>query len=312
MENIIEVKNLTRDYGYGRGIFDISFAIKKGETFGFLGPNGAGKTTTIRHLMGFSKALKGEAKILGKDSFKHYAEVLKHVGYIPGELAFPAGLTGYELIKMMQNLVGVRKKQRLEKLCEIFKLDHNQLKVSTKQMSLGTKRKLAIVTAFMSDPDILVLDEPTSGLDPLMQDAFIAFIRHEKERGKTILLSSHIFNEVNQTCDRISIIKDGKIVDTFIANDLKHAKHKLYSLTFKTKVSFKKFLQEAKTNKVIDVQAENIDTKQIVILTHDDDINEVITLLTYFDLVEFNHKKETLEQYFLKFYRDGKDFGGLE
>ena len=250
MNRIIEVINLTKDYGFGRGVFDVSFSIQKGETFGFLGPNGAGKTTTIRHLMGFSKAEKGEAKILNKDTFTHYAEILKHVGYIPGELAFPAGLTGFELIKMTEDLVGKRDPERLTMLCDLFKLDARLLKSSTKQMSLGTKRKLAIVTAFMSDPDILILDEPTSGLDPIMQDVFIDFIKKEKERGKTILLSSHIFNEVDQTCDRISIKR--KIIDTFVANDLKQQTQVLSS-PLEDIENYLKFMEMAKFKLFIDI-----------------------------------------------------------
>lgn len=234
MEPIIVVDNLTKDYGFGRGVFNISFEIYQGETFGFLGPNGAGKTTAIRHLMGFSKPQSGKVTINGKKVFKHYASLLQNVGYIPGELAFPAGLTGFELLKMIEDLNGKHDKERREMLCNLFKLTALDLKSRTKQMSLGTKRKLAIVTAFMNDPEILILDEPTSGLDPIMQDIFIDFIKREKERGKTIMLSSHVFNEVDQTCDRISIIKQGRIIDTFVTNDLKHDKQKHYLLNFAT------------------------------------------------------------------------------
>lgn len=312
MNRIIEVINLTKDYGFGRGVFNVSFFIQKGETFGFLGPNGAGKTTTIRHLMGFSKSEKGEAKILNKDMFTHYAEILKHVGYIPGELAFPAGLTGFELIKMTEDLVGKRDPERLTMLCDLFKLDARLLKSSIKQMSLGTKRKLSIVTAFMSDPDILILDEPTSGLDPIMQDVFIDFIKKEKERGKTILLSSHIFNEVDQTCDRISIIKEGKIIDTFVANDLKHNKHKLYHIRFEDLDNYMQFIDKSKGKEFLSVLNENPSALEVLISTHDDDIDKVVKYLTSYKIAEFTNKKETLEDYFLKFYRDGKEFGGLK
>ena len=218
--SVIEVNSLTKDYGSGRGVFDVTFQVEKGEVFGFLGPNGAGKSTTIRHLMGFSKPQSGQTKIFGKDTFDKYFEILGNVGYIPGEIALPAGLTGWEFIRMMQHLQKCRNDEQLNYLLKIFELDPSG---ETKRMSLGVKRKLAVVTAFMSDPDVLILDEPTSGLDPVMQEVFIEFIRKEKERGKTILLSSHIFSEVDATCDRIAIIKDGKIVSDFIADDLKHA-----------------------------------------------------------------------------------------
>ncbi|NLB48913.1 MAG: ABC transporter ATP-binding protein [Erysipelotrichia bacterium] len=312
METIIEVKNLTKDYGFGRGVFNISFQIKKGETFGFLGPNGAGKTTTIRHLMGFSNPGRGETLIFGKETFKNYASILKHVGYIPGELAFPAGLTGHEVIKMMQDLVGKSDQKRLKKLCDLFELDHRLLKANTKQMSLGTKRKLAIVTAFMSDPEVLILDEPTSGLDPIMQDVFIALVKEEKRRGKTILLSSHLFNEVDQTCDRISIIKEGKIMDTFVANDLRHAKHKSYELKFAEIEEYRKLIQEYEDISFFNVLEVNPNTLEVLISTHDDDIDQVVDYLSSYELSEFTNKKETLQDYFLKFYRDGKEFGGLK
>ena len=207
MENIIEVKSLTKDYGSGRGVFDVSFAVKKGEVFGFLGPNGAGKSTTIRHLMGFSKPDKGNTYILGEPTFNKYYEILNHVGYIPGEIALPAGLTGWQFLRMMQDLQHIHNEERLNSMLTLFELDDVTLQGETKRMSLGVKRKLAIVAAFMSDPDVLILDEPTSGLDPVMQENFIKFIHEEKSRGKTILLSSHIFSEIDSTCDRIAIIK---------------------------------------------------------------------------------------------------------
>lgn len=190
---VIEVQNLTKDYGHGRGIFDVSFSVTKGETLGFLGPNGAGKSTTMRHLMGFSKPQSGSAKILDMVCSGSYNRILKHVGYLPGEVALPEGLTGWQFIRMMQGLRHNQNEERLQYLLEKFKLDPEG---NVKRMSIGEKRKLAVVTAFMDDPDILLLDEPTSGLDPVMQEIFIDFIRDEKKNGKTILLSSHIFSEV--------------------------------------------------------------------------------------------------------------------
>ena len=211
--NVIEVDHLTKDYGFGRGVFDVSIHVNKGEVFGFLGPNGAGKSTTIRHLMGFSKPGSGTTKIFGEDTFDKYYDVLKKVGYIPGEIALPAGLTGKEFIKMMQDLTGIRNEERLKMLLELFELDDTALAGDVKRMSLGVKRKLAVVTAFMSDPEVLILDEPTSGLDPVMQERFVDFIHKEKERGKTILLSSHIFSEIDNTCDRICLLYTSDAAD---------------------------------------------------------------------------------------------------
>lgn len=312
MQPIIVVDNLTKDYGFGRGVFNISFEIYQGETFGFLGPNGAGKTTTIRHLMGFSAPQSGQVTINGKKVFTHYASLLKNVGYIPGELAFPAGLRGFELLKMIEDLTGKHDQERRVMLCNLFKLSDLDLQSGTKQMSLGTKRKLAIVTAFMSDPDILILDEPTSGLDPLLQDVFIAFLKEEKKRGKTILLSSHIFHEVDQTCDRISIIKQGRIVDTFIADDLRHDQQKHYLLKFTDSRSYHKFNTAVRILDYVRVLASEEARLEVVVLVNDAHIKELITLLTNYKLQEFRHLKETLQDYFLKFYKDGEEFGGLK
>ncbi len=307
--SVVEVNHLTKDYGSGRGVFDVSFKINKGEVFGFLGPNGAGKSTTIRHLMGFSHPDSGETKILDMDSFKEYSKVLNKVGYIPGEIALPSGLTGYEFIKMMQDMYHIHNYDMLTKMLDLFELKDNVLKGDTKHMSLGVKRKLAIVCAFMSDPEVLVLDEPTSGLDPVMQQKFIEFIIEEKKRGKTILLSSHIFSEVDSTCDRIAIIKDGKIVSEFIANDLKHATLKQYRLVFDTKEDYQRFKNEY-DKKIITIVKEKDEKNKIFITCQDKDINEVINFLSNYSLKEFNHIKETLEDYFMKFYKEDKEFGG--
>src|SRR5690554_4074521 len=309
MKYIIEVKNLTKDYGFNRGVFNASFNIQKGEVFGFLGPNGAGKSTTVRHLMGFSKPDSGFSLIKGKDTFKYYNKILKDVGYIPGELALPEGLTGFEFIRMIEDLTKIYKKNRLKMLLELFKLDNKTLKMNTKQMSLGSKRKLAIVTAFMSDPDILILDEPTSGLDPFMQEVFIEFLKTEKQRNKTIFLSSHLFNEVEATCDRISIIKDGVIVSTFKTSDLKHNKDKVYSIKFVKEVDYSKF--ENSSNNYYEIIDKNKNEKIIKISINDKNIKKLINKLTNYELLDFNHHILTLEEYFLSFYLEDKDFGGI-
>ena len=307
--SVIEVNHLTKDYGSGRGVFDVSFQINQGEVFGFLGPNGAGKSTTIRHLMGFSHPDSGNTKILDKDSFTEYSQILNNVGYIPGEIALPQGLTGYEFIKMMQDMYRIHDDEMLQKMLNMFELKDNVLKGDTKHMSLGVKRKLAIVTAFMSDPQVLILDEPTSGLDPVMQQRFIDFIVEEKKRGKTILLSSHIFSEVDATCDRIAIIKDGKIVSEFIADDLKHNSIKQYRIIFNSNDDYKKF-KDNYDNKIINILKDNENENKLFISCDDKNINDVINYLSNFEIKEFNNIKETLEDYFMKFYKEDKEFGG--
>lgn len=306
--HIIEVNDLTKDYGSGRGVFDVNIHVDKGEVFGFLGPNGAGKSTTIRHLLGFSKPDKGSTKIFGKETFDKYYEILGKVGYIPGEIALPAGLTGWQFIRMMQDLQKIHNEERLKYMLELFELDDNTLNMETKHMSLGVKRKLAVVTAFMSDPEVLILDEPTSGLDPVMQENFIEFIHKEKARGKTILLSSHIFSEIDSTCDRIAIIKDGKIVSEFIANDLKHASRKYYSIDFKTIDAKNEFLEKSKALSSL-ILIKNDDLNAYISI-EDSDLNSLISMLSKLDVDAFSNRKETLEDYFMKFYKEDKNFGG--
>lgn len=306
--SVINVERLTKDYGFGRGVFDVSIHVEKGEVFGFLGPNGAGKSTTIRHLMGFSRPDDGKVEIFGKPTFEKYYEILKNVGYIPGEVALPAGLTGKEFLKMMQDLTGIYNNERLGMLLKLFELDEASLLGDVKRMSLGVKRKLAVVSAFMSDPEVLILDEPTSGLDPVMQERFIEFIHKEKERGKTILLSSHIFSEIDNTCDRIAIIKDGKIVSEFVANDLKHASKKYYTVDFKAEADKKKFLESSVG--IESLTMINDKENEIFISIEDEDLNKTINLLSAVDVTKFSNRKESLEDYFMKFYKEDKDFGG--
>lgn len=301
----IEVEHFTKDYGHGRGVFDISFEINEGEVYGFLGPNGAGKSTTIRHLMGFSKPQSGHTRILNMDSFENYDKFMGSVGYLPGEIALPEGLNGYEFIDMMKKLKHVKDDEWVKYLLELFELDPSG---DTKRMSLGVKRKLAVVTAFMNDPDILILDEPTSGLDLKMQQRFIEFIKKEKERGKTILLSSHIFSEVDATCDRIAIIKDGHIVSEFVANDLKHNNNKNYLIEFESSSVAKDFCEEYKSSS--DFKIVNRNNENVLVNIDDKNINKLILAISKSKVKSFSHIKETLEDYFMKYYKEDKEFGG--
>ena len=302
---IIEVNNLTKDYGYGRGVFDISVKIHKGECFGYLGPNGAGKSTTIRHIMGFAKPTIGSVKIFGIDSFGNTDKILSKVGYLPGEPAIPAGLDGWGFIKMMQGMRGEVNEEKLQYLLDLFKFDPA---MPVKSMSLGEKRKLAVVAAFMNDPEVLVLDEPTSGLDPVMQKVFIKFILDEKKRGKTILLSSHIFSEVDATCDTISIIKDGKHVSTFNAEDLKKKQDRTYILYFLDKDNLNKYINER--NK-FELLYSNEDLLLAVVKFPQNKHNEFFSTLEGIKIRQFEEKPFTLQDYFMSFYKEERDFGGL-
>ena len=286
--SVIEVKHVTKDYGHGRGIFDVSFEINEGEAFGFLGPNGAGKSTTIRHLMGFSKADEGELSINGKDSWKSAANIKQDVGYLPGELAFPKGMTGDQFIEFMANERKITDMTRTEQLKELFKVDTSK---EIKEMSLGTKRKLAVVTAFMHNPKILILDEPTSGLDPVMQERFIQFILKEKSEGKTILLSSHIFTEVDATCDRIAIIKDGVVVSTVESNELKQSTNKSFKIEFASFEDYQKFIE----NTEFTIPTKRPEQNQVKLSLTDQKMQEFFTELSEVKVNFISEIKFTLE-----------------
>ena len=304
-EVIINVEHLTKDYGYGRGVFDVSIKVHKGECYGYLGPNGAGKSTTIRHIMGFSKTSVGKVQIFGIDSFGQTDKILSRVGYLPGEPAIPAGLDGWGFIHMMEGMRNDVNEERLKYLLDLFKFDPA---MPVKQMSLGEKRKLAVVAAFMNDPDVLILDEPTSGLDPVMQKVFIQFVIDEKKRGKTILLSSHIFSEVDATCDTISIIKDGHHVSTFNANELKKKQDKTFEVFFADKEELNRYLKELNKFEVV---ASSEDLLLAVIKFPHDKHNEFFQTLKGVKITKFEEKPFTLQDYFMSFYKEERDFGGL-
>ncbi|WP_231888347.1 ABC transporter ATP-binding protein [Paenibacillus glucanolyticus] len=296
---VIEIEHLTKDYGHHRGIFDVSFNVEKGDVYGFLGPNGAGKTTTIRHIMGFSRPQQGHTLVNGRRSWDHAADIQKELGYLPGEIALPESLTGTQFIKMMAELRGITDMTYTQSLVKKFALDPSG---SLKRMSLGMKRKLAIVTAFMHDPAVLVLDEPTSGLDPMMQALFIEFIKEQKAKGKTILISSHIFSEIDATCDKISIIKDGRLISSFVADDLRHQESKTYEIEFKSEVAFQRFELEVKAEPELEVLSLTPSKRQTILRIRDTDINRFISFIADYDMKFFSEIKFTLEDYFMKFY----------
>lgn len=187
--SMISIEHLTRDCGGGKGVFDISFSIDRGETFGFLGPNGAGKTTAIRHLMGFLKPQSGRCVINDTDCWTGRDKIQASLGYVPGEISFFDEMTGTEYLTFIEKYRGITHASRKEELLSFFEVNP---KGKIKKMSKGMKQNIGLVSALMHDPDILIFDEPTGGLDPLMQSRFVELVNKEKERGKTILMSSHI------------------------------------------------------------------------------------------------------------------------
>ena len=295
VEQVIKIDHLTKDFGGGRGIFDVTFNVNKGEVFGFLGPNGAGKTTTIRHLLGFSRPQSGGCEILGLDCWRQPAEVQKHLGYLAGEIALPAQMSGIAFIRQIAEMRKVPMERALS-LCEFFQLNP---KSELKRMSKGMKQKIALVIAFMHDADIIILDEPTSGLDPLMQAKFCDFIRQQKAAGKTVLMSSHAFDEVEKTCDRVAIIKSGKIIAQIEMKEIEHHKDKEFEIRFKQKADAEKFsTQKYKFTEI------NLPKSRIKVVVNDNQINEFLSLVSKFKIEYISEIKFTLEKYFMKYYQD--------
>lgn len=226
---MISIQHLTKDYGKGKGVFDLSFEIAKGEAFGYLGPNGSGKTTTIRHLMGFLRPDSGLCLIQGKDCQREAAEIQHFTGYLPGEIAFFEAMNGHQFLTLIGEMRGMKSTKKRDELIEIFQLDASG---KIRKMSKGMKQKLGIVAAFMHNPDVLILDEPTDGLDPLMQQRFVELIHAEKADGKTILMSSHSFVEIERTCDRTGIIRAGRLAAIERIAALRAVQQKKYIATF--------------------------------------------------------------------------------
>jgi ABC-2 type transport system ATP-binding protein len=222
------VRNLTKTYRNGKGIFDVSFSVNAGEVFGYLGPNGAGKTTTIRQLMGFANADKGSCTINGLDCRTQAPDIHRSLGYLPGEIAFFEDMTGTQFLQFVNDMRGIRDRTRMRALIDRFELDARR---SIRKMSKGMKQEVGIVAAFMHDPSVYVLDEPTSGLDPLMQRTFIDLILEEKARGKTILMSSHNFDEIDRTSDRAGVIREGRLVAVEDVHSLKASQRKAFVVT---------------------------------------------------------------------------------
>lgn len=211
MEHIMEITNLTKNYGKHRGIEGVSFQVEKGEIFGFLGPNGAGKSTTIRSILGLIHCKEGSICVCGQDAIKNREKVLRHIGYMPSEAWFYQGMTIREILKIAADVRKMDCTQEAEKLCERLQLDTRR-KIS--ELSLGNRKKVSIVCAMQHQPELFIFDEPTSGLDPLMQNQFFSLIKEYVEQGATCMLSTHVLSEVRNYCDRVAIMKEGKLIVT--------------------------------------------------------------------------------------------------
>ena len=216
---ILRVHDVTKKFGNFTALDKINLEVSQGEVYGFIGPNGAGKTTTIRILLGILKATSGSAQIFGRDTWTDAVEIHKRIAYVPGDVSLWPNLTGGEVIDLFVKLRGANNKNLREELIKRFDLDPTK-KCGT--YSKGNRQKVALVAAFASNADLYILDEPTSGLDPLMELVFQECVGEIKAAGKSVLLSSHILSEVEKLCDRVSIIRQGQIIESGTLKELRH------------------------------------------------------------------------------------------
>lgn len=288
--DIIEIQNLTKDYGEGRGIFDINLKIKKGEMVGFVGTNGSGKTTTIRCLMGFIKPTSGNAYVKGLETWKNASEVAKSIGYVPGEIAFPDLPTGTAFLKSQAEYFKIKDMSYANSLIEKLQLD---TEANLKRMSKGMKQKTALVAALMNNADILILDEPTTGLDPLMRKSFLDIVKEEHKKGRTIFMSSHMFNEVEETCDKVALISDGHLIDVVDMDKIKNRPSKDFKIEFNNVDDYNQF-----KNLKYKIIRDQEKYSQVTINIKHKDINKLFKDLKDFDVKFISEVKYTLEKYF--------------
>jgi ABC-type multidrug transport system ATPase subunit len=293
MAAIIEVDKLTKSYGGKRGIIDVTFDVPAGEVFGFLGPNGAGKTTTIRILMALLRADTGAAHIGGLDCWGKSVDIKKFVGYVPGEPSLDNNLTGGQILEYFANLRGGVDKAYLKSLIDRFDLDTSR---KFRQYSTGNKRKVVLIQAFMHKPRVLILDEPTSGLDPLNQQQFDAMVDEARQEGRTVFLSSHVLSEVEKTCTRVGIIREGRLVRVGGVAELKDIKRYEITIHFAQRVATDAF---ERLDGVMSV--ENLDDRSVRIAIQGS-ADAVIKAAARFPVVSLTSYEPSLEDVFLRYY----------
>jgi len=283
---------LTKDYGSGRGIFDLDLVIDRGEVFGFLGPNGAGKTTTIRQLMGLVRPSRGSAEIFGLDCQRDSVEVKRYIGYLPGELPQYGGWKGAEVVAYLAGLRGNVDPGEVRRIAERFELDLGR---TYREYSHGNKQKLALVVAFMHRPELLILDEPTSGLDPLNQHQFHELVDGAIARGASVFLSSHVLSEVEQLCDRAGIVREGRLVALAPLAELRAAKEREVEIRFASAPPIERI-------RALDGVTVLESTGPRVRCRVRGSIAPLVTVLRDAEVVDLVTHEPTLEQAFLSFY----------
>lgn len=288
---VLKTRNITKRFGKFTALDGVNIEVNSGEVYGFIGPNGAGKSTTIRILLGILKANEGEAKIFGKDAWDDAVDIHKQLAYVPGDLNLWPNLTGGEVIDLFVKLRGSNNKSRREELIRKFDLDPSK---KCRTYSKGNRQKVALIAAFSSDADLYILDEPTSGLDPLMEKVFQECVMDAKSAGKSVLLSSHILSEVEKLCDRVGIIRQGKIIETGTLKELRHLTRT--SLLVETKQPLKS-LNEVKG-------VHNIEEKDQALSFQVDteELSNVLKYVSQFEVVKLESAPAKLEDLFMRHY----------
>lgn len=294
---MIDVRDVTLKYSGTRGIFDLNFKVKKGEAYGYVGPNDAGKTTTLRMLTGFVRAGRGSATIDGLNCFTKAAAIFKNLGYLTEDVTLPENMRVKEYINFitqMRGFFGNKDPRHKEMLLERFEVEPRG---RIDQLPGSVKKRLSIVTAFMHDPAVLLLDEPTSGLDPLMQTRLIDFILEEKRRGKTILMSTHKFDEVERTCDRVGILKKGRLMADSDIVSLREKEVKAYLVKFAAPPNLGQL-------KKYGFSYRQFSQSDFEVTSSGDRIDMLMKVLSHEKVLVFNSKPQSLEEIFQKYYTE--------
>jgi ABC-2 type transport system ATP-binding protein len=295
---MLEIANLTKKFGRFTALNQVNLQVKEGEVFGFIGPNGAGKTTTIRVLLGILQATEGSAHVFGMDAWKNAVEIHKRIAYVPGDVNLWPNLTGGEVIDLFVSLRQKSDKEKREKLIKKFELDPSK---KCRTYSKGNRQKVALIAAFASDADLYILDEPTSGLDPLMEQIFQECVSEIKTAGKSIFLSSHILQEVERLCDRVGIIREGRVVETGTLEDLRHLTQ--ISMNIATQ-SEPEGLAQVKGVHNIEKYGDGLS-----FLVDQTQIPEVVSFISKFGVTRLESTLPTLEELFMKHYSDNSTGG---
>ena len=296
MSAVIETDRLTKRYGEARGIEDVSLSVEAGEVFGFLGPNGAGKTTTIRTLLDLLHPTSGSARLFGLDSRRESVAIRARLGNLPGDFSYDPRLTGHELLSFLAEIRGVRSLGRAPQLATRFNAD---LERRLSELSRGNRQKVGLIQAFFHSPELLILDEPTGGLDPLMQEEFLELVREERERGATVFLSSHELDEVQRACDRVGIIRDGRLVAVERVADLIGRAYRHISLEFDAPVDPSEFGRLAGVSGLVAVGNR-------LSFNTEGDLDAVVKAAARHTVRDLQVTQPTLEEIFLTYYaRDG-------